>query len=55
MGLYGIIGHVQLRQVTPAILDNMFQKLFEKAYHKARRYCQRIMVLRLKLHENTII
>lgn len=43
------IGHVQLRQLTPAILDNMFQKLFEKGLSQSSvRYCQRIMSVALE-------
>ena len=43
------IGHVQLRQVTPAMLDNMFQKLFEKGLSQSSvRYCQRIMSVALE-------
>lgn len=30
------IGHVQLNQLTPAMLDNMFQQLFEKGLWKPR-------------------
>jgi len=38
------IGHVQLNQLTPAILDNMFQKLFEKGLSNSTvRYAQRIL------------
>ncbi len=34
------IGHVQMRQVTPAMLDNIFQKLFEKRLSQSSvRYC----------------
>ena len=43
------IGHVQLRQLTPAILDNMFQKLFQKGLSQSSvRYCQRIMSVALE-------
>jgi integrase len=38
------IGHVQLNQLTPAMLDNMFQKLFEKGLSQSTvRYAQRVM------------
>ncbi len=43
------IGHIQLRQLTPAMLDNMFQKLFEKGLSQSSvRYCQRIMSVALE-------
>ncbi|MCL1834775.1 MAG: site-specific integrase [Oscillospiraceae bacterium] len=38
------IGHIQLKQLTPAALDNMFQKLSEAGYAQATmRYVQRIL------------
>ena len=38
------IGHVQLNQLSPAMLDNMFQKLFEKRLSQSTvRYTQRIL------------
>ena len=38
------IGHVQLNQLTPAMLDNMFQKLFDKGLSQSTvRYAQRIL------------
>lgn len=38
------IGHVQLNQLSPAMLDNMFQKLFDKGLSQSTvRYAQRIM------------
>jgi len=38
------IGHVQLRAVTPAMLDNMFQKMFDKGLSQSSvRYVQRVM------------
>lgn len=44
-----IIGHVQLRQLTPAMLDNMFQKLYaEGLSHSSVKYCQRIMSVALE-------
>ena len=43
------IGHVQLRQLTSAMLDNMFQKLFEKGLSQSSvRYCHRIMSVALE-------
>ena len=37
------IGHVQLNQLTPAMLDNMFQQLFDKGLSNSTvRYAQRI-------------
>lgn len=43
------IGHVQLRQLTAAMLDNMFQKLFQKGLSQCSvRYCQRIMSVALE-------
>ena len=38
------IGHVQLNQLTPAMLDNMFQQLFDKGFSNSTvRYAQRIL------------
>lgn len=38
------IGHVQLNQLTPAMLDNMFQQLFDKGLSQSTvRYAQRIL------------
>ena len=38
------IGHIQLNQLTPAILDNMFAELFEKGLSNSTvRYAQRIL------------
>lgn len=38
------IGHVQLNQLTPAMLDHMFQQLFDKGLsHSTVRYAQRIL------------
>ena len=38
------IGHVQLKQLTPAMIDNMFQKHFEKGLSQSTvRYTQRIL------------
>jgi len=38
------VGHVKLNQLTPAMLDNMFQKLFEKGLSQSTvRYAQRIL------------
>jgi integrase len=38
------VGHVQLNQLTPAMLDNMFQKLFDKGLAQSSvKYAQRIM------------
>lgn len=38
------IGHVPLRQLTPAMLDNMFQQLFDKGLSNSTvRYAQRIL------------
>jgi len=43
------IGHVQLRQLTPAMLDNMFQKMFEKGLSQSTvRYCQRTLSVALE-------
>jgi integrase len=44
-----IIGHIQLRQLTPVMLDDMFQKLFAKELSSSSvRYCQRIMSVALE-------
>lgn len=38
------IGHVQLNQLSPAMIDNMFQKLFDKGLSNSSvRYTQRIL------------
>jgi len=38
------VGHVQLNQLSPAMLDNMFQKLFDKGLSQSTvRYAQRIL------------
>jgi len=38
------IGHVQLNQLSPAMLDNMFQQLFDKGLSQSTvRYVQRIL------------
>ena len=38
------VGHVQLNQLNPAMLDNMFQKLFDKGLSQSTvRYAQRIL------------
>lgn len=38
------IGHVQLNQLSPAMLDNMFQKMFDSGLSNSSvRYAQRIM------------
>lgn len=38
------IGNVQLRQLTPAMLDDLFQKMFDKGLSQSSvRYCQRIL------------
>lgn len=38
------IGHVQLRQLSPAMIDNMFQELFDKKLSNSTvRYAQRIL------------
>lgn len=43
------IGHVQLRQLSPAMLDQMFQKLFEKGLSSSSvKYCQRIVSVALE-------
>jgi integrase len=43
------IGHIKICQLTPAILDNMFQKLFDKGLSQSSvRYCHRIMSVALE-------
>jgi integrase len=43
------VGNVPLRQLTPAMLDNMFQKLFDRGLsHSTVRYAQRILSVSLK-------
>jgi integrase len=43
------IGHVSLNQLTPAMLDNMFQKLFDKGLSQSSvRYAQRILSVALE-------
>jgi len=43
------IGHVQLRALTPAMLDNMFQKMFDKGLSQSSvRYAQRILSVALE-------
>lgn len=43
------IGHVQLNQVTPAMLDNLFQQLFDKGLSNSSvRYTQRILSVALE-------
>jgi integrase len=38
------VGHVQLNQLSPAMLDNMFQQLFDKGLSQSTvRYAQRIL------------
>lgn len=38
------VGHVPLRQLSPAMLDNMFQQLFDKGLSNSTvRYAQRIL------------
>ncbi len=38
------VGHIQLNQLTPAMLDNMFQQLFDKGLSNSTvRYAQRIL------------
>lgn len=44
-----ILGHIQLRQLTPEMLDDMFQKLFEQGLSSSSvRYCHRIMSVALE-------
>lgn len=43
------VGHIQLNQLTPAMLDSMFQKLFEKGLSQSTvRYAQRILSVSLE-------
>ncbi|MBE6906986.1 MAG: integrase [Ruminococcaceae bacterium] len=43
------VGYVQLRQLTPAMLDDMFQKMFEKGLSQSSvRYTQRILSVALE-------
>jgi len=43
------VGHVRLNQLTPAMLDSMFQKLFEKGLSQSTvRYAQRILSVSLE-------
>lgn len=43
------LGHVQLRQLTPAMLDDMFKKMFEKGLSQSSvRYAQRILSVALE-------
>jgi integrase len=43
------VGSVPLKQLTPAMLDNMFQKLFEKGLSQSTvRYAQRILSVSLE-------
>lgn len=43
------VGHVQLRKLTPALLDDMFQKMFDKGLSQSSvRYCQRILSVALE-------
>lgn len=43
------IGHVQLRALTPAMLDAMFQKMFDKGLSQSSvRYAQRILSVALE-------
>lgn len=43
------IGHIQLNQLTPAMLDGMFQTMFEKGLSNSTvRYAQRIMSVALE-------
>ena len=43
------IGHVQLNQLSPAMLDNMFQKMFDSGLSNSSvRYAQRIMSVALE-------
>ena len=38
------LGHIQLRELTPAMLDGLFQKMFDKGLSQSSvRYAQRIM------------
>ena len=43
------IGHVQLKQLTPAMIDDMFQKMYDKGLsHSSVRYAQRILSVSLE-------
>lgn len=43
------LGHVQLKQLTPAMIDDMFQKLYDKGLsHSSVRYTQRILSVALE-------
>ena len=43
------IGHIQLNQLSPAMLDNMFQKMFDSGLSNSSvRYAQRIMSVALE-------
>ena len=43
------VGHVQLNQLSPAMLDSMFQKLFDKGLSQSTvRYAQRILSVSLE-------
>jgi integrase len=43
------IGHIRLRALTPAVLDNLFQKMFDKGLSQSSvRYCQRILSVALE-------
>lgn len=43
------LGNVQLRQLTPAMLDTMFQKMFEKGLSQSSvRYVQRVLSVALE-------
>ena len=43
------IGHIQLSQLTPAMLDDMFRQLFEKGFSNSTvRYTQRILSVSLE-------
>ncbi|NLL76356.1 MAG: tyrosine-type recombinase/integrase [Clostridiales bacterium] len=43
------LGHIQLKQLTPAMIDDMFQKLYDKDLsHSSVRYTQRILSVALE-------
>lgn len=43
------IGHIQLKQLTPAMIDDMFQMLYDKGLsHSSVRYAQRILSVSLE-------
>ena len=43
------LGHIQLKQLTPAMIDDMFQKLYDKGLsHSSVRYTQRILSVALE-------